>query len=97
MDIFNNLEFIGHLIKPRTLILCDNGNKIREINELSKYLRPHCVMMAHDYSHDWETFNPNGIWAHCEITWADVKQIGLYPYHQDIMEKGAWLSISNFK
>jgi hypothetical protein len=97
MNIFNNMEFIGHLIKPNTLILCDNGNKIREINELAKYLRPRCIMMAHDYCHDRETFNPSGIWGYCEITWADVENLGLHPYHQGIMENGAWLSISNFK
>lgn len=97
MDIFNNLEFIGHLIKPQTLILCDNGDKVKEINKLAKYLKPHCVMMAHDYSHDRETFNPDGVWAHCEITWADVEKLGLHSYHQDIMDNGAWLSLTNIE
>jgi hypothetical protein len=97
MNIFLHIDLIIELIKPKTLILCDNGNKIKEVQLLAPHLKENCVIMAHDYCHDRDTFDPNGIWAHCEITWDDVKDLGLKPYYQEIMEKGAWLSLTNIK
>lgn len=95
MDIFSNIEFIAKLIKPRTLILCDNGNKIYEVNALAKYLQPNCVIMAHDYFYSKEEFERLRTWPACEITWKDVEALKLTPYHQEIMAKGFWLSLTN--
>jgi hypothetical protein len=97
MDIFLNMDFIINLIKPRTLILCDNGNKIKEVQSLAPHLKQDCVIMAHDYFHDKYAFEHQIGWTACEITWSDVEHLGLSPYHQDIMEKGYWLSLTNIK
>ncbi len=97
MDIFLNIDFILNLIKPNTLILCDNGNKIREVQCIAPYLKSDCVIMAHDYFHDKFTFESQQVWPSCEITWGDVSNLNLTPYYQRIMEKGYWLSLTNIK
>lgn len=100
MDIFLNMDFIINLIKSRTLILCDNGNKIREVQSLAPHLKQDCVIMAHDYFHDKYLFEhqPSGTsWPACEITWSDVEHLGLKPYYQEIMQRGYWLSLTNIK
>jgi len=95
MDIFLNMGFIINLIKPRTLILCDNGNKIKEVQSLAPHLKKDCVIMAHDYFYNKDKFKSQETWPSCEITWNDVKHLGLIPYYQEIMEKGFWLSLIN--
>jgi hypothetical protein len=97
MNIFSNMEFVQRLIIPHTLILCDNGNKIHEVRSLAPWLYENCVIMAHDYFHDREEFERKKTWSACEITWEDVKDLGLAPYHQGIMERGFWLSLTNIQ
>lgn len=100
MDIFKNVEVIERLIKAneRVLLLCDNGNKIKEVNTFAKYLKPGDVIMAHDYARDKEHFEtvikPN-YWQWHEISDKDVKDVfeenNISHYLQDEMEKSAWL------
>jgi len=97
MDIFSNIETIAGLIKPKTLILCDNGNKIKEVRSFGPQLRSDCVIMAHDYFYDREKFESQETWPVCEITWADISDLGLKPYYQHIMDEGFWLSLTNIK
>jgi hypothetical protein len=93
MDIFEHIDFIGKLIKENTLILCDNGDKIREVHAMYPFLKKNCVLMAHDYFYDWEEFERRNCWSACEITAADVSDLKLEPYLQDIMTEGLWLSM----
>lgn len=93
LEIFSHIDFIGSLIKERTLILCDNGNKPREVQLLTPYLKKDCVIMAHDYFYSQEEFERVGGWPVCEITWDDVKDLGLDPYNQELMAKALWLSL----
>lgn len=95
MDIFSNVEFIGSLIKYRTLVLCDDGNKVLEVKTFVPYLKQDCVIMAHDYA--FSKKDGNKYWWCCEITWDDVKNLGLELYHQDLMETGGWLSLKPSK
>jgi hypothetical protein len=92
-NIFEHIDFIGSLIKENTLILCDNGDKIREVHSLYPYLKKNCVIMAHDYFSDRQEFEQRKCWSACEITDADVKDLNLKPYLQDTMKKGIWLSM----
>ncbi len=39
MSIFDNIDFIGNLIKENTLVLCDNGDKPKEVRLLAPYLK----------------------------------------------------------
>jgi hypothetical protein len=94
IDIFENINFIAGLIKENTLILCDNGNKIAEVNILAPYLKKDCVIMAHDYFYDRKDFEDNKYrWLSCEITHDDVKDLQLEPYFQELMIHAAWLSL----
>jgi hypothetical protein len=93
LDVFSHIDFIGSLIKERTLVLCDNGNKPDEVRLLTPYLKKDCVIMAHDYFYSQEIFKAKDIWPCCEITWDDVKDLGLEPYHHDLMASAIWLSL----
>jgi hypothetical protein len=85
MSIFDNVKFIAELIKPNTLLLCDDGDKPLEVRTFTPYLKKGCVIMAHDYKTEY--------WWNSEIIFDDIKDLGLVPYHQDIMDKGGWLSL----
>jgi hypothetical protein len=97
MDIFKNEDFIANIIhKPVSiLLLCDNGDKIREVTMFAKYLKRGDVIMAHDYAYDRESFNRLKYWRTCEITFADIKDSvqGFRPYHQELMIQAGWLSL----
>jgi cephalosporin hydroxylase len=80
-DILNNdetIQEIGNIIKQpgKTLLLCDNGNKIREVELYSKFLKVGDIIMSHDYAIDRERakYNKeNGIWPSCELILDDIK------------------------
>ena len=91
MDIFSNIEKIGDMIIPNTLLLCDNGNKPEEVRLLAPYLKDGCVIMAHDYS---ETKEIDYLYGG-EITWDDVKDLGLIKYHYELMRRAGWLSLKS--
>jgi hypothetical protein len=97
MNIWPNMKLIERMLRPKTLILCDNGNKIEEVKALYFYLPENCVVMAHDYFFDREEFARQTEWPACEITWDDVKHLGMRFHYQHIMDKGHWLSLSNIK
>jgi hypothetical protein len=89
-DIFNSLPFIGTLIQENTLILCDNGNKVAEARRLIPHMLPGCGIMAHDYGEQ-------DFWDYREIYDKDINDLvekyGLYHYMQELLIKGAWLSL----
>ena len=59
------IEYLKGLIQNsgRTLFLCDGGNKVKEFNIYSQFLKPNDVIMLHDYSD-----SPNEI-----EKWNDIK------------------------
>lgn len=71
-DVFYNKEIYDIIKNNRVLILCDGGNKIKEVNHFAKYLKPNDYIMAHDYFHTEKDFS-NDKWTFCEITYADIK------------------------
>lgn len=80
-----------------TIILCDGGNKIKEFNLLSKYLKNNDYILAHDYAESLEIFNSSikfNIWNWCEITSHDVshaaKENNLEYYDKEVFERVAW-------
>jgi len=52
MDIFQHIEEIGNLIKKegKTIIFCDDGNKPREFNTFSPYLKVADIIAVHDWN-----------------------------------------------
>lgn len=81
-----------------TLILCDGGDKVREFNILSKFMKSGDFIMAHDYIDNRENFlenYQNKIWNWHEISDNDIKEAcelnNLLPYNQDIFDKVVWV------
>ena len=71
-DVFSNTEIYNIIKNNRVLVLCDGGNKIKEVNHFAKYIKPNDYIMAHDYFHLREEFSSDK-WTGCEITYADIK------------------------
>jgi predicted O-methyltransferase YrrM len=90
-NVFDHVQEMGALIKQPgiTVLLCDGGNKPREFNTFSKFLKPGDVIMGHDYS-----VNP-AIWAFSEIRLEDVAATvsseNLEPCMQEMWDQAAWL------
>ena len=93
-----NQEVIDCIQKTgTTIVLCDGGNKIKEFNLLSKYLKTDDFILAHDYAESKEIFYSTiyrNRWNLCEITNADitdaVKNSNLQYYLKSEFEKVAW-------
>jgi hypothetical protein len=70
IDIINLINRDG-----KTLMLCDGGNKPKEFDEFSKYLKKGDVIMAHDYCADKDI-------------WNDVTKFWHWPYaHETLYEQ----------
>uniref|UniRef100_A0A6M3LYE2 Putative methyltransferase n=1 Tax=viral metagenome TaxID=1070528 RepID=A0A6M3LYE2_9ZZZZ len=95
MDIFKYEKDIVDIFKlNKILLLCDDGDKIKEIGTFAKYLKSGDVIMAHDYADDMESFNKFKYWRTCELIFADVqdalKEFKLF--HHDLMVQAGWMS-----
>ncbi len=82
--------FISELISAHSpcVVLCDDGNKRKEFDIYSRFLKKGDVIAAHDYA-------CGDLWPWQEITDADVKESceknRLEPYMQDVMHSAGWL------
>lgn len=95
-DHMNEIVDLIKLPGP-TLVLCDGGNKIKEFNTLSKFLKPGDIIMCHDYSKDrifFERELKNKIWNFCESTYKDIEssviEYNLHPLKEDVFWKCVW-------
>jgi hypothetical protein len=72
-------EVSGYIQEPGiTVVLCDNGNKIKEFNCVARYLKPGDYIMAHDYVDTAENFRENYYGKIClshEISDNDIAEI----------------------
>jgi hypothetical protein len=93
-EIKNNIQKPG-----TTLLMCDGGNKINEVNLLADLLKPGDFIMAHDYSETKEYFETHikasNEWLWCEITFADIEEAmnrnRCVPYMQDEFQSVVWM------
>jgi hypothetical protein len=88
-DVFQHIEEIGAIIQEEgcSIVMCDGGNKPRELRTFAPYLKKCDIIMAHDY-----TIDPQNIWPFSEITKEDVEDIDyLEPYLQEVFDQAAWL------
>lgn len=81
----------------KSLVLCDGGNKIKEFNTYSDFIKLGDIIMAHDYAPNPEVFKEkykDKIWNWMEITDQDidasVKKHKLKDYHKHF-EEVAWV------
>lgn len=61
--------------EKRTLMICDGGNKTKEFNEFSKYLKKDDVIILHDYKQDdasWQVATEYWQWPYGHETEWDV-------------------------
>lgn len=103
-NIFNNDYtevdgFVKEFIKEpgTTIVFCDGGNKIKEFNLLSKYIKTGDYILAHDYAENNAIYIEkikNKIWNWCEITEQDifdaVKQHNLVDYEKESFNNVVW-------
>ena len=97
-DCFENEQKIADIIKEdgRTLLLCDGGDKKREINTFSKYLKNGDVIMGHDYfesQKELETYKDE--WSHPQLCYEDIKDCfdkeGITSIHKSVFQPAYWL------
>jgi predicted O-methyltransferase YrrM len=81
-----------------TLVLCDGGNKPKEFNILSKFIKSGDIIMAHDYASDKEKYEKEIkeiYWNWHEISDSDidnaVTENKLNPFMQDTFTKAVWV------
>jgi cephalosporin hydroxylase len=80
-----------------TVVLCDGGDKIREFNILSNYLKSGDFILAHDYAENSEIFKEQiylKIWNWHEIKDSDIKDASdrneLEIYNKDEFDSVVW-------
>lgn len=79
-DCFDTLisdEIKNILDTKKTLLLCDGGDKKKEFNLFSRYIKDGSFIMAHDYSPDYNYFNENiknKYWNWCEIRDENIEE-----------------------
>lgn len=83
-------QIIGLIQSPGiTYLLCDGGNKAKEVNFFAPYLKPGDIIGAHDYCSD------SRIWCGGEIIYSQVADTvnfcGLQPFLQADFDLAAWL------
>lgn len=92
-DIFKPISFKKILSEIhnegyRTMVLCDNGSKIKEFNTFAPYLKPDDIIGVHDYfdtKQDFEYHKINRGWRCCEVVTENLnlnnlRQIKTPPY-----------------
>lgn len=97
-DVFQDEENLAKEIQDDgiTILFCDGGNKIKEFNLFSQYLKKGDVILAHDYSHDEEYYQKtshNNIWSFYEINRESIKDSveknSLKPFLEEVSLKAA--------
>jgi len=102
-DIWQSEEEIAQLITGPgvSYLLCDGGDKPRELATFARYLKPGDVIAAHDYNcllgsgvEIQEGVTPYWPWAETRIE--DGERIasahGLRPFYQDHFDTAGWLA-----
>jgi cephalosporin hydroxylase len=82
-----------------TIVFCDGGDKVREFNILSNYLKVGDYILAHDFAVDKNHFDESinkKIWNWFEISESDIKSAcernNLIDYKKEIFHNVAWCS-----
>lgn len=100
-DMWPRAPEIGHLIASPgvTFVLCDGGNKLRELDEFAPFCKTGDVIATHDYdaAHEVDPARPSldRWWPWSEITQQVAQPIadkhGLRPWLQDHFDMAGWL------
>ncbi len=81
-----------------TIILCDGGDKVREFNLLSKFMKSGDYILGHDYAYNREKFEKDiymKIWNWHELSESDIEtcsqENNLTDYNREIFESVVWV------
>lgn len=81
-----------------TIVLCDGGDKIREFNLISNYLKVGDFILAHDYAENKKIFENEvhmKLWNWHEISESDIKSAcdknNLHDYERENFKLGVWV------
>lgn len=99
-DIFDDLDAVKDFIQRegKTIVLCDGGDKIREFDTLSPYLKSGDVICTHDYALNMESHSAiieSGAWDSRapQVVYEDIRPFvereGLVP-DESIDPKSIW-------
>jgi hypothetical protein len=92
-------EIVSHIVRPgKTLMICDGGNKTKEFNEFSKYLKKDDIIILHDYKHYDTSFEeacqywqwPYGNETHYDEIKDSVSKNGLNEYNSNVFNFFMW-------
>jgi cephalosporin hydroxylase len=80
-----------------TIVFCDGGDKVKEFNLLSDFIKVGDIIMAHDFAVDRNYFDQHiykKVWNWLEITESDIKSAcdrnNLVDYNTEIFHKVVW-------
>jgi len=99
-NIFENITEIKDEIQKQgcSVVLCDNGNKVKEFQIFSKFLKSGDFIFAHDYAKDLDFFRSeiqNKYWNWLEIDDKRIEdscnQESLVSYMQEEFQKCSWV------
>ena len=81
-----------------TIVLCDGGDKVREFNLLSKFLKRGDYILGHDYAFNRQVFEESvyqKIWNWHELSESDIlscsQENNLVDYNREIFESVVWV------
>lgn len=77
--------------KERILLLCDNGDKLKELTVFASYLKKNDVIMSHDYFPTVVDYENQNTWKCCAITDKDENDSTLETYCQDDFNSCFWM------
>jgi hypothetical protein len=101
-DVLTNekcISEVGNLIRKqgRTLLLCDNGDKVKEFNIYSKFLKRGDIIMSHDFFENEQQFEQaksEERWFSWETKLDDIKQActdnSIINIHKEIFNECVW-------
>jgi len=81
-----------------TIVLCDGGDKVREFNLLSKFLKRGDYILGHDYAFNRQVFEESvyqKVWNWHELSESDIlncsQENNLVDYNREIFESVVWV------
>lgn len=84
--------------KGVTIVLCDGGDKIKEFNLLSKYIKKGDFILGHDYAKTKEDFNVKvnkKLWNWFELQESDISKVcleqNLKDFNQEKFNRAVWV------
>lgn len=99
LDVFQqqgHKKIVSLIQSPgRVMLLCDGGDKKKEIRTFAPFLKPKDVIMGHDFFKKQEDFFLQDKWLSCELVEEDIqdtcKQHRLIPWYENVLKEVFWV------